>query len=343
MNKRERFIKAISLLSILTFLLSFIAPLGVMNKASAAYEGVSSLSLPVGFDYYDGNMYVAQRNGKNVIKFDSSGQLKNVVTGIENAIAVAVHPDGHLFYRGNHDVYVIKKNDLDTRTDTSHVTNPGKTLFTSQKQLTGLEFNSNGDLFVATGVYVYKIPKEKIDLFLSDITNNKIDYENDETKTTIVKTMSHPNEPYDLEFDANGNLYIIASGNNKIVKLDSSSLEGTLPIVLNDANYVSLSGISGMTFDSNGKMYYVTIPGDVKTNSDYDVTPSEVYLLGDGNNDGLITPADSLLIFQHINGKTTLSLEALKALDVNGDNNVDSQDAQLIMKKYLGIIPSFEI
>ncbi|MFD2670810.1 hypothetical protein [Marinicrinis sediminis] len=218
--------RAIAWVSILAFFVSFFAPLGGIEKVSASFEAITGLNTPVGFDYYNGEVYVAQATpGGSIVKFDSTGTKTDIVTGV-HPLAVTVHSDGHLFYRANSTVYVIKKSELDTRTDT---TQPGVELFASQVQLTGMEFHSNGDLYIAAGTYVWKIPKAKIDTFLAD-ANQKLIYSDGPGGTTdkieVVKTLSSPNHPYDIEFDPNGNLYIVAAEAGRFAKVDRSSLEG---------------------------------------------------------------------------------------------------------------------
>ncbi|MGG1556254.1 dockerin type I domain-containing protein [Paenibacillus ferrarius] len=59
-------------------------------------------------------------------------------------------------------------------------------------------------------------------------------------------------------------------------------------------------------------------------------------LKGDANGDGVITPADALLATKYAQGKITLDDEQKKALDMDGDGDVDAVDAQLILNVYLG-------
>ncbi|MBS4174273.1 Ig-like domain-containing protein [Bacillus sp. FJAT-49736] len=58
--------------------------------------------------------------------------------------------------------------------------------------------------------------------------------------------------------------------------------------------------------------------------------------IGDINGDGIVNPSDALLIYQVINGKTTLNEEQLKLLDIDGDGIITSADASLLMSKYVG-------
>lgn len=58
---------------------------------------------------------------------------------------------------------------------------------------------------------------------------------------------------------------------------------------------------------------------------------------GDANGDGIITPADILLITMHMNRKIVLTPDQFQALDMNDDEVLDSKDVKLLMEVYLGI------
>jgi hypothetical protein len=58
---------------------------------------------------------------------------------------------------------------------------------------------------------------------------------------------------------------------------------------------------------------------------------------GDGNGDGIITPADAFLVQQHLNGRVTLTAAQKMALDMDNDQDLDAVDVNLIMKAYLGL------
>lgn len=57
---------------------------------------------------------------------------------------------------------------------------------------------------------------------------------------------------------------------------------------------------------------------------------------GDATGDGVVSPADALLITKHMAGKITLTPEQIEALDMNNDGVLDNQDVRLIMDIYLG-------
>ncbi|OAX47004.1 dockerin type I domain-containing protein [Paenibacillus sp. AD87] len=58
---------------------------------------------------------------------------------------------------------------------------------------------------------------------------------------------------------------------------------------------------------------------------------------GDANGDGVITPADALLVNKYIKGLITLTPSQIEALDMNDDGVLDARDSALIMGVYLGI------
>ncbi|MEK5025241.1 GLUG motif-containing protein [Paenibacillus sp. FSL M7-1046] len=63
---------------------------------------------------------------------------------------------------------------------------------------------------------------------------------------------------------------------------------------------------------------------------------AKVIIKGDANGDGLITPADALMITQYLTGKIMLTPEQFNALDMNNDGVLNNTDVQKIMAIYLG-------
>lgn len=58
---------------------------------------------------------------------------------------------------------------------------------------------------------------------------------------------------------------------------------------------------------------------------------------GDATGDGVLTPADALLVNKYIKGLITFTPEQIEALDMNDDGVLDAKDSTLIMGVYLGI------
>ncbi|MBQ4899832.1 InlB B-repeat-containing protein [Paenibacillus sp. Marseille-P2973] len=63
---------------------------------------------------------------------------------------------------------------------------------------------------------------------------------------------------------------------------------------------------------------------------------AKAILKGDANGDGLVTPADALMITQYLKGKITLTDDQFKALDMDDNQVLDNTDVQMIMAIYLG-------
>ena len=63
-------------------------------------------------------------------------------------------------------------------------------------------------------------------------------------------------------------------------------------------------------------------------------------LLGDVNDDGRVTGADTNLIFRYVSGTVELTEEQLKAADVNGDGRVTGADTNLVFRFVSGTLDS---
>ena len=63
---------------------------------------------------------------------------------------------------------------------------------------------------------------------------------------------------------------------------------------------------------------------------------TDIVLVGDINQDGEIKSNDLLKLKEHLSGNT-LSGNALKAADANGDLNVDEDDYELLRKYILNL------
>lgn len=74
-----------------------------------------------------------------------------------------------------------------------------------------------------------------------------------------------------------------------------------------------------------------------------DTITAQFYMVGDVDLDGYITIADSLAALRHYTGQITLTGDALLAADVDGDNDVDNDDAQYIADYCAGTITVFPI
>jgi hypothetical protein len=59
-------------------------------------------------------------------------------------------------------------------------------------------------------------------------------------------------------------------------------------------------------------------------------------IMGDGDGDGKVTPADALLIHKYLKNPALLNDEQKFVLDVDKDGDVDKDDATLILSKFVG-------
>lgn len=67
----------------------------------------------------------------------------------------------------------------------------------------------------------------------------------------------------------------------------------------------------------------------------------DVVLVGDANNNGVVTMADATAIYQYVGNPSNYGISNLRAADVNFDGTVDSEDAQLIQMYDAGMIYNF--
>lgn len=67
----------------------------------------------------------------------------------------------------------------------------------------------------------------------------------------------------------------------------------------------------------------------------------DVVLVGDANNNGVVTMADATAIYQYVSNPSNYGISNLRAADVNFDGTVDSEDAQLIQMYDAGMIYNF--
>ncbi len=66
-------------------------------------------------------------------------------------------------------------------------------------------------------------------------------------------------------------------------------------------------------------------------------------IYGDVNDDGQVTPADAVLVMQHVVGEVTLNSEQQIRADVTNDGTLSCLDAALILQKITGLILEFPV
>ncbi|MCD1261193.1 hypothetical protein B5M42_020550 [Paenibacillus athensensis] len=114
----------------------------------------------------------------------------------------------------------------------------------------------------------------------------------------------------------------------------------------NGTNKTAISGATTTTLTLKAAQFGKFIIFEVTPHAASGTTPGNAVsslaygtvgvLKGDANGDGLVTPADALMVTKYTQGKITLTDEQKKALDMNNDGYVDAVDAQLILNIYLG-------
>ncbi|UPK47140.1 InlB B-repeat-containing protein [Paenibacillus pabuli] len=90
--------------------------------------------------------------------------------------------------------------------------------------------------------------------------------------------------------------------------------------------FAGWSSDGGVTKFSSQQVAATTITADVTYTAHY-----TSFVMGDADGDGVVTPADALLLTMHIKGKITLTPEQLQGLDMNGDGQWDEADVKAIL------------
>lgn len=116
-------------------------------------------------------------------------------------------------------------------------------------------------------------------------------------------------------------------------------IAGPAATTLNDgtpATTFTVKAIDGLPLGTYNAT--VTVTADHMAGKTFTVKQvvAKVIIKGDANGDGLITPADALMITQYLTGKITLTPEQFNALDMNNDGVLNNTDVQKIMAIYLG-------
>lgn len=70
----------------------------------------------------------------------------------------------------------------------------------------------------------------------------------------------------------------------------------------------------------------------------YEIEAGEEGVLGDVNGEQKIDTSDAQAIFNHFMGIAVLSDEVLQYADVNGDGSIDISDAQAAFNLFMGIL-----
>jgi VCBS repeat-containing protein len=119
--------------------------------------------------------------------------------------------------------------------------------------------------------------------------------------------------------------------------------DGTIQLeATSSTNIVSVS-VSELTLNLNVKSFGQSVIKVMARDNEGKAVTDQFHLKitqkGDLNGDGIITPADALLIYQATSGKVTLTTEQMKLLDINGDGKITNADASELMANYVGKKP----
>ncbi|MDG0814049.1 dockerin type I domain-containing protein [Cohnella rhizosphaerae] len=112
------------------------------------------------------------------------------------------------------------------------------------------------------------------------------------------------------------------------------------------SNKTVIAGASGIKLELKAAQYGKYVSFEVTPTASAGTTPgtpveSEALgpvgvLKGDANGDGIISPADALLVTKYVSGKLTLTDEQKLMLDMDDNGKIDANDAKLILNIYNG-------
>jgi len=127
-----------------------------------------------------------------------------------------------------------------------------------------------------------------------------------------------------------------------IVKLPDHGTLSLSGVPVQDGQSIPLASLNGLAFTPDASWSGTTFFEWQAMNSAgaYSETAGKVEIIirpkGDANGDGVVTPADALLITKYLKGKITLTADQLEALDMDEDGEITEADAALIMNIYMG-------
>ncbi|WP_340399639.1 dockerin type I domain-containing protein [Paenibacillus sp. FSL H8-0079] len=328
---------------------------GKSGGASGTNEGEFSSPYGIALDHED-NLYVSDNFNSRIQKLDLATNEWSVIGKAGQALGEFNYAyDVAIDNKGN--VYVVDAGNnriqkLDAATNTWSEWGRGE-----RRTGSGL-----GEFFFPSGIAV----DHRGDIYVSDVGNHRIQKLNVNTNqwSEWGKPGSSGNGlgefdfPFGLTIDNTGNLYVADNNNNRIQKFGPPRLvnlnyeqgdHGTIsaiseqvvvgenpvsvPTVTPDRGYrfIGWSADGGVTKLSTGQVLNTIVTEAVTYTAFY----SKI-IFGDADGDGIITPADALLLTQHIKEKITLTSEQLAGLDLNEDGEWDMTDVQLILAIYTG-------
>lgn len=187
----------------------------------------------------DGNIYLANADGSNILKYASNGTYLGVLaTGITDIASVTYGPDGFLYaLQPNPNNAVLRVN-----TSTGSYTtfnNSGEYANSQVVQPTGILFGPDGHLYVV------------------DQDGDAVEKYNGTTGAHISTFVASPDisNPFDFEFGPDGNFYVSQQGGCSCI----TQHDGTTGALL--GTFATLSGLApgGINFGPDGNLYVADV------------------------------------------------------------------------------------
>ncbi|MBP1993026.1 S-layer homology domain-containing protein [Paenibacillus eucommiae] len=202
----------------------------------------SGISSPYGLAYYDGEVYVAQRD-KGISKFTlATGAVTQIVASNQSFMSIAVNQEGDLFYTvdSSNKINKIPRSALSGQLPlTANELAAISTVYhqASFNYVYGLAFNSAGDLYFAgynsNGIFV--LPKDS------------------STSTQLLADITPAANFYAIAFDNAGNLYLNnINGNFYKISYEAFSAPLTSSSMVNTGKR---GEVYGLTFLPDGRSY----------------------------------------------------------------------------------------
>ncbi|MCR8630380.1 S-layer homology domain-containing protein [Paenibacillus radicis (ex Xue et al. 2023)] len=241
--------KALIIVMILTMILSMI-PLSSVGAASPADS--ITISDPRSMAYYNGYIYVAQRNVDKISRISTTtGQVSDVLvmSTYSTPMSVAINSHGDLFYTkdSNKNVFKIPAASLTSLPlSASQVNTLSQSYYLGNfNYMNGITFDSNDNLF------------------MTDYTSNGI-YRLDLGQTVPTAVITGASKPINgIAFNTNGDLYFVDEWSKayKINNADLAVKSATDPTKLQLLESISNPAAYGVIFLPDGTHYVSSLSG----------------------------------------------------------------------------------
>ncbi|MFC4302170.1 dockerin type I domain-containing protein [Cohnella boryungensis] len=138
--------------------------------------------------------------------------------------------------------------------------------------------------------------------------------------------------------DPNGH----AMASIRVVTLPAHGTFNLTGVPVQAGQVIPVASLNGLTFTPDplwgGTTAFEWLAKDDRGAYSATAGTAEIFIRipGDANGDGVVTPADALLITKYLKGKITLTADQLEALDMDEDGEITEADATLIMNIYMG-------